>query len=336
MSGSNPLGLSDRDKGGAFFLHGDDAFRKEAAARALVGWHVDPGTRDFNFDALRGSEVDVESLASILGTPPMMAEWRVVELREVEGLAASPRAREVLLGVAEKPPPGLALIMLASIPQGSKAKFYRDLIRRAHSVEFPEIQANDVPGWLVEWTRTRHGMEITMDAARALGGGIGTDLGVLAQEMEKLASLVEEGAPITVDVVRRAGTHIPTQDRWEWMDLVGNREFDRALHALPLLMAQGESGVYLTMGLATHLLRLGVGRAGGQGALDESIPPNQRGWLTRRLMQQAKRWSVQQLQDALKGLKRVDRILKSSSIPEDQVLEEWLLGQMFDSRREPA
>jgi hypothetical protein len=39
-----------------------------------------------------------------------------------------------------------------------------------------------------------------------------------------------------------------------------------------------------------------------------------------------------EIQEALKGLKRVDRILKSSSIPEDQVLEEWLLGRIFDSK----
>jgi hypothetical protein len=38
---------------------------------------------------------------------------------------------------------------------------------------------------------------------------------------------------------------------------------------------------------------------------------------------------VAQLTVALKGLKRVDRILKSSSMPEDRVLEEWLLGLML-------
>ena len=74
------------DRGGAFYLHGEDQFRKEAAVRALVNAHVDPGTRDFNLDLLRGTDVTAENLASVLATPPMMAEWRVVVLREVEGL----------------------------------------------------------------------------------------------------------------------------------------------------------------------------------------------------------------------------------------------------------
>ncbi|MGW8266304.1 MAG: DNA polymerase III subunit delta [Longimicrobiales bacterium] len=327
MKESNPLGLSDRDKGGAFFLFGDDAFRKEEAGRALAKWHLDPETRDFNFDPLRGSEVEVESLASVLATPPMMAEWRVVLLREVEGLAGSSRARDTLLAVAKKPPPGLALIMSATIPRESRAKFYRELKRASRSVEFPEVGANDVPAWLVEWTADSHGLEMTEEAARALGGAVGTDLGVLAKEVEKLASLVDPGAPITLAAVKSAVTNVPTQDRWEWMDLVGHREFEKALKGLPVLLTQGESGVYLTMGLATHLLRLGVARTGGKVELENSLPHHQK-WLSNRLMQQAKRWSVSDLRSALRGLKTVDRVLKSTSLPEDHVLEAWLLGMM--------
>lgn len=327
MKGSNPLGLSDREKGGAFFLYGEDAFRKEETARALVKWHLDPETRDFNFDPLRGSEVDVESLASVLATPPLMAEWRVVLLREVEGLASSPRAREALLAVAKAPPPGLALIMLATLPKDTKAKFYKDLTRASRSVGFPEVGANDVPGWLVEWAATRHGVEMTEEAARALGGAVGTDLGVLAMEVEKLASRVDPGAPITLEAVRDAGTYVPTQDRWEWMDLLGNRDFEGALKGLSPLMSQGESGVFLTMGLATHFLRLGVARSAGRGALEGILPHHQK-WLASRLMQQAARWSVDDLRAALKGLKKADRVFKSTSLSDEKVLEEWLLGLM--------
>ena len=83
-------------RGGAFYLHGDDEFRKEETVRALVEAHLDPGTKDFNYDPLRGREVDGETLASILATPPMMAEFRVVVVREAEGLAGSPKARTTL------------------------------------------------------------------------------------------------------------------------------------------------------------------------------------------------------------------------------------------------
>jgi len=327
MTPVGPLGLQDEEKGGAFFLFGDDRFRKEEEGRALVGWHLDLATKDFNFDSLRGADVSVEDLASILATPPMMAEWRVVLLREVEALASSSRARKALLDVVKSPPPGLALILLTSIPKGSTAKFYRELKRLARSVEFPEIEPNDVPGWVVNWAATRHGREITEEAARALGAGVGTDLGVLAQELEKLTALVEDGQTIGLDAVRAAGTRIPSEDRWIWMDRVGGREFGGALKGLGVLFAQGESGVSLTMGLATHLIRISLARTGGASTLESALPHHQK-WLVPRLLKQAKKWSVEELEEAILGLRRVDRLLKSSSLSDEHVLEEWMLGLM--------
>ena len=41
-------------RGGTFYLHGEDHFRKEELIRALVDAHVDAATRDFNLDQLRG------------------------------------------------------------------------------------------------------------------------------------------------------------------------------------------------------------------------------------------------------------------------------------------
>lgn len=327
MTVTGPLGLKTRETGGVFFLHGADEFRKEAEARALVEWFVDPATRDFNLDTLRGSEVGVEQLASVLATPPMLAALRVVVLRDVEALAGSSRARETLLEVVNAPPPGLALILLCTVPKGSKAKFYTELTRKTRAVEFREVGPNDIPGWLMTWARSRHGLEMTEEAARALSAGVGTNLGVLAQEVEKLSSVVGEGEPIGLEAVKAAGTQVPTEDRWLWMDRVGRREFEDALKGLEVLFRQGESGVSLTMGLATHLIRLALGKAGGAKAL-EAVLPYKLKWLGSRLAKEAQQWPQEALDDAILGLRRVDRLLKSSSLRDEQILEEWLLGLM--------
>lgn len=317
-------GLGDT-LGGVFYLHGEDLFRKEAAVRALVDAHLDPATKDFNYDPLRGTEVDVETLASILGTPPMMAEWRVVVLREVEGLAPSKHARDELVKVAESPPPGLALVMSCTVPSGSKAKFYRELAKHARSVEFRAISEADVPGWLMAHAESEHGMDMDPDAARALGSAIGTDLGILSQELEKLANFVGDRRSISLKDIEATGTRLPSQDRWRWFDLVGERRFEEARRTLDVLFDQGESGVGLVIGLTTHLLRIGIGVEKGARGLEAVLPSRQK-WLAKKVMPQTRGWSVEEIDDALVGLRDVDRFLKASPHSDHHFLESWLLG----------
>ncbi len=311
--------------GGVFYLHGDDAFRKEQAARELVELHLDPATADFNHDRLRGPDTDVEQLASILATPPMMAEWRVVSISEAEAFAGSPRARALLLETASAPPPGLALILVATKPGGSKAKFYREIEKASRSLAFQPLSPDDVPGWLMERAREELGTEMDPEAARALGQAVGTDLGILAQELAKLAGVVREGEPITRADVESAGTVLPVVDRWGWFEDVGEKRLERAVETLPTLLSQtGETGVGLAIGLATHLLRLGVVVEGGPSALERILPPRQ-SWLARKFSSQARRWRPDEIADAIDGLRRVDRLLKSTPLEDRAILEEWLL-----------
>lgn len=311
--------------GGAFYLHGADEFRKEEAVKTLVEAHLDPATRDFNLDRLGGRDVGTEQLASVLGTPPMMAEWRVVVISEVEGLSGSPRAREILVSTVKSPPPGLALILSCTPP--SKAKFYQELSAAARSMEFRPLSLDDVPGWLMERAREELGVELEPAAATALAQAVGTDLGVLTQELDKLAGFVQEGRPITREDVAAAGTHLPQQDRWKWLDLVAERRFPEALAGLRILMGQGESGVGLVMALANHFLRLGLVREAGAQVLRGYLPPQQQ-WLAGRVEGQARLWGPDEIAAALDGLRMTDRRLKSSSVSDESLLQSWILERM--------
>ena len=208
MTALIPQSIRAAKDGGVFFLHGDDEYRKSVAARHLVDRFADAATSEFNLDRLHGSEVTVERLASVIATPPMMAEWRVVHVREAEALAGSPRAREVVLRAARKPPPGLVLILQGTVPARSKARFYRDLQRAATSVEFKPVPADGVPAWLVSWAKEDVGADLELAAAQQLAGAVGTDLGVLTQEVRKLAEMAGDG-PVDSDAVRRGGISIP-------------------------------------------------------------------------------------------------------------------------------
>jgi DNA polymerase III subunit delta len=313
--------LDSGRRGGTFFLFGDEEYLREEAAAAIVTAHLDPATRDFNYDQLRG-DVEPETLASIAGTPPMMAEWRVVIVRDMQLLAANARGRAVIESLLERRVPDLVLVFMATLPDRSKAQIYERLKRDAVSVEFPLLSGADLPGWLMDRAR-RDGLELETAAARALAA-TGSALGVLVQEIAKLADYAGDRKRITRDDVAAVVGAVPRQNRWDWFDLVGDARFRDARAAIPVLLDAGESGVGLVIGLGTQFLRLGIAAAGGERALGAALPPHQR-WLAGRIAKQARRWQADAVEDAIDDLLRADRLLKSASLSERQVLEELLL-----------
>ena len=312
----------EKKRGGVYFLFGDEEYLKERALAMLLDAHLDPATRDFNYDQVRGGDVTPETLASLLATPPMMAEWRVVVLKDVQALATNARMRSTLESLLEKPMPGVLFIMTAQIPSG-RAQFYETLKKRATPVECAGLSDADAPGWLIE-RASEAGYELAVDAARGLAGAVGTDLGILTRELEKLCGYVGDRRRITKADVEAAVGQLPRQDRWAWFDLVGDQRFREARSGLHILLDAGESGVGILIGLGTHFLRLALAAHGGQRALESALPPNQK-WLAGRVSKQARRWTPAALDNCLEELLRADRLLKSGGLNETQIMEELML-----------
>jgi len=86
--------IKRRSFDGAYFIWGEDDYQKDDAVRQLIEAALDPAARDFNLDTRRSAELDAETLGVLLSTPPMMAEKRVIVLRDVGALKKD--ARKVL------------------------------------------------------------------------------------------------------------------------------------------------------------------------------------------------------------------------------------------------
>jgi len=319
------------DRGGIWFLYGEEEYLREEAVDALIAAHLDPATRDFNLDQLRGTSLDLESFASICQTPALMSEWRVVVLRDAQVLASSARFRSLLDELTDRAVPGLALIIAADLADKGKAKVWQRLEKRAKATSFGPLPPGELPDWLIERARA-DGITIEPAAARALAAAAGPDLGRLVQELAKLRDFAGDRPSIGVDDVRDLVGQIPRQNRWDWFDTVGEARFSDARHALDVLL-ENESGVGLVIGLGAHLLRIGVAIAGGARALGEILPPYQR-WLAQRIVRQARRWSAATVNAAIDDLLRADRLLKSTSLADRQVIEELLFR--LENRHEAA
>ncbi|WP_419947807.1 DNA polymerase III subunit delta [Candidatus Palauibacter sp.] len=294
---------------GAWFLHGDAIRLRDEAARQLVDAVVDPATRDFNYDQFHGEDVSGEQLASTLAMPPMMAERRVVFVRDVERLGT--KARNVLKRAAASLPPDIALIVTATIPRGSRAAFYRDLKRACRTLEWRTPRAAEVPGWIRDRARRRWGLELSPAAAQLIAGAVGSDPSTLDAELEKLSLLPEERR--TEAEIAALIPHTHRIDRWSWLDLVASRDYVRALRELDDVLTS-ERGVGLVAGLVEHHLLLGLALDGGSAGLRAVLSETGRSYLSWKAniyAKQARSWTVGELDRALRALHAADRQLKS-------------------------
>lgn len=309
---------------GAYFLHGDAVRLRDEAARQLADAALDPSTRDFNLDRFHGEDAVPEELAAALAMPPMMAAIRVVTVSEAQRLSTA--ARKVILEAVERLPDDLMLLVSATIPKGSKAAFYRSLKSSCRCLEWRSPRPAELPGWLLERARQRHGFELTREAAQAIAAAVGDDLSVLDAELAKLATAAA-GAPLALKRIRELVPSTRRIDRWAWLDLVAGRKYDHALRTLDDVLTS-ERGVPLVSGLVEHHLLLGVAVHGGMDLVRRTLGDTGRGylaWKAKTYASQARGWSADEIRDALRLLQRADRQLKSGGA-DRAVLEELLLS----------
>jgi DNA polymerase-3 subunit delta len=313
-----------------YYFFGEDDFLKDARIRELVDVAVDPATRDFNLELRRGNEIDSEGLDSLLGTPPMLAERRVVVIRDVDKLKKDPR--QFLERYLARPAADTVLLLVA--PAGCKAD--KLLCDRTTAVEFAPLTGDRIPRWISHQAETVLGRQITPDAIALLQAAVGGggDLAQLAVELEKLASyatdVIDEDAVAAVVGVRRG------ESVGSLLDAVAARDAAAALTLIPGVLQQPKtSAVSIVMGLTTQMLALAYGAA----ARDAGTPPRAlfneymsllketgafpgRPWgeAVSAWAKHTDRWTSAELDAALTALLDADVALKDTKLSSDEQL----------------
>jgi DNA polymerase-3 subunit delta len=320
----------------AYYFHGADDFRKDEAVRLMVDAAVDPATRDFNLEIRRGGELDARTLASLLATPPMMAERRVLVVRDAGSLKKD--AKQALERWLADPAPDSMVVVVSTA--GDKAE--KAFETKATTVEFAPLKDDKVVRWIERHARNVHGTEITPDAAQLLMAAAGQDLQQLAGELDKLASYarggtIDEAAVSNVVGVRRGETLA------DFLDAVGRRDATRALALVDHVLAQPKTtGVNVVMALTVQTLALAWGaarRARGSNAgelareyfgfLKEANGFVGRPWgeAVQKWLAVLDQWDLPSLDRALERLLEADLALKETRLSsESQLLSSLVLA----------
>ena len=320
-------GIQQRTFERAYYFYGDDEYLKDEMLRQVVDAAVDPATRDFNLDVRRGTEIDAESLLSLLSTPPMMADRRVVVLKDAHALKKDARAALDRYLTA----PSADVIAVLVTPAGVKAN--ASLITHALAVAFEPLTGDRVPKWVVHHVTTVLKTTITPQAVDLLISAVGNDLPQLAAELDKLASYAN-GVPIDEDAVGDIVGVRRGETLGDLLDRVLDHDAPGALALVDHVLAQPKTtAVSVVMALTTQMMALGWARA----ARDRGYPAvgierelfnvlKESGALTGRPWGEAvsawskavAHWKMSELEAAIDALLAADYALKESRLSSDE------------------
>ena len=309
----------------AYYLHGPEDLLKDEVARAVLERALDPALRDFNFDQGSAASLDPEAVYALCNTPPMMADRRVILIRDVEAWKRKTKARTTLLACLDRPSPDAVVLLLQGAAEQGEDK---DLAARAVSISCDPLPADRAAKWLAH-RGTPIGVTFAPGAAELLVRVVGAELGPLASELEKLAA-VSTGEPVTEAQAAALVGARQGETPFDWRDAVLDGDAARAATLLgPALQQAGVTGVKLITLLGTTVIGIGVVRASydrnarGSRLQDAAFQAQRRarvyGLLSwqdeaRRWATWAPRWPAPRVRAAVRTLLEADTTLKSTAL----------------------
>lgn len=240
-----------------YAVSGDEEFLRRLAREKLVATALGDADPAFAVSVFPGEKLDFSTVRNELETLPFLAACRVVVVENADPFVTN--NRPALEQYAAKPSPvGVLILEAKTFPETTKlAKALPDSAKIACKAPAPY----KLPGWCVDWAKVRHGKKLSPDAAEALVELVGTSMGLLDQEIGKLASAAGAKPVISADDVAKLVGRSKAADVFRIMDAVGEGRPGEALSILEDLFAEGEDPMAVLGPLTAQLRKLAdVGR----------------------------------------------------------------------------
>ncbi len=322
--------LDQLEKGRLFpfyLFYGENRFLLEKVLTRIRETFIPEDVRDFNLHIIYGDEVrnDPGGIIDVAMSLPFLSQSRLVIVRRTENVSAS--ILEHLIAYFDKPVETTCLIFVARQPDFRK-KFYKKIKDQGRAVNFKELYDNQIIPWIHK-IADEIGLDIKKDASLYLQQIVGNRLMDLNSELEKLYIRYGDKS-IGPEEVKEIATSSRNYTIFELMDQVSLKQDCNSVVILERFFEEeGKNGVLRILGMLIRQMKLlwrckAVIRAGGR-AEDLAKRLRIHPFLAKKVMQQAKLWSTNDLEYAFHMMYQADELIKSGSEGE-LVLENVLVS----------
>jgi DNA polymerase-3 subunit delta len=288
-----------------YLLIGEEALSRDDALAALREAVLAGGPADFNLDRLEGESATPAELIDAVRTLPVMAQRRLVLLREPEAPRAAGRGLPDALAALVAEAGGQASTVLVVIAaKADRRTRWVKAIGDAACVRCEPPRGRRELVAFVAAEAERQGLRLERGVAERLGERIGPLPLLLRQELVKLALLAGEKRKLTLEHVSVGAIDVAEEPVWELTDAIGDGRGAEALELLARLARGGAAPPLVLASLAGHFRRLLRVKAGESPAL----PP----FVRQKLEAQARRYTETRLVACLGAIHETDLALKGA------------------------
>ncbi len=235
-----------------YVLHGDESFLKRQVLRAVRTIVMGPDVEDGAVSVYPGDKTTFAAVHDELETVPFFTPRRLVIVENADPFVTQYRP-QLEKAVGTLPERGTLILDVKLWPANTRLA---KLVDPAATIVCKAPQPYLVPRWCMQWAKTQHGKQLAGPAAELLVELVGTEMGVLDQELLKLAIYVGDQPTIDTDDVDRLVGSSRTETMWKIFDAIGTGKTADALTILDRLFDQGDEPLKILGGFGYQLRRL--------------------------------------------------------------------------------
>ena len=180
-----------------YYLMGEEDYYIDRLSEYLVDTLLQPEEKDFNLDVLYGADSTIQQVVELAQAYPMMAERRIVLVREAQAL----RSLDALDAYLQHVTPTTVLIFCHKHGTLDMRKAASKAIQKVGVVyESKKLYENQLPGFITSYV-SRKKAQIEQRAVQMLAEHVGSDLCRLSAEVDKLLLSLPQDGLITAAMV---------------------------------------------------------------------------------------------------------------------------------------
>lgn len=235
-----------------YALFGDENFLKRLAREKLLQFLLGDADPDLAVSVYAGDALEFPTLRNELDTIPFLTPCRIVIVQDADDFVSDNRA--ALEHYFAKPSSvGVLLLELRSFPETTRlAKTLQDEAKIACKTLSPYR----LPAWCAAWTESHHKKQLDANAAELLVERVGQSLGMLDQELTKIATSIGDRARITANDVDALVSRSKEANLFHILDAIGNGNPGEALSLLEEGFADGSEPMRVLAALTYQLRKL--------------------------------------------------------------------------------